>query len=69
MAFNGTQHFKGKGIINMLEKHGVQFGADINAYTAPDETVYNLSNVPSKDEQLLDSCLYVLHDWSSFDTN
>jgi len=66
MAFNGTEHFKGKGIINMLAKHGVTFGRDINAYTAHDETVYNLSNVPVKNQVLLDSCLYVLHDWSGF---
>lgn len=66
MAFNGTENFKGKGIINMLAKHGVTFGRDINAYTAHDETVYNLSNVPVKNPVLLDSCLYVLHDWSGF---
>ncbi|WP_269234965.1 M16 family metallopeptidase [Flavobacterium flavigenum] len=64
MAFNGTEHFKGKGIINMLEKQGVSFGKDINAYTAYDETVYNISNVPSGNKTLLDSCMYVLHDWS-----
>ncbi|MEP6929607.1 MAG: insulinase family protein [Flavobacterium sp.] len=64
MAFNGTEHFKGKGIINMLEKQGVSFGKDINAYTAYDETVYNLSNVPANNRSLLDSCMYVLHDWS-----
>ncbi|MEO7976053.1 insulinase family protein [Flavobacterium sp.] len=66
MAFNGTEHFKGKAMINMLAKHGVTFGRDINAYTAHDETVYNLSNVPVKNPVLLDSCLYVLHDWSGF---
>lgn len=66
MAFNGTEHFKGKGIINMLAKEGVTFGRDINAYTAHDETVYNISNVPVKNPVLLDSCLYVLHDWSGF---
>ncbi|CAD0005332.1 M16 family metallopeptidase [Flavobacterium chungangense] len=66
MAFNGTEHFKGKGIIDMLAKHGVTFGRDINAYTAHDETVYNLSNVPVKNPVLLDSCLYVLHDWSGY---
>jgi len=64
MAFNGTEHFKGKGIINMLEKQGVSFGKDINAYTAHDETVYNINNVPADNKTLLDSCMYVLHDWS-----
>lgn len=66
MAFNGTEHFKGKGIINMLEKQGVSFGKDINAYTAYDETVYNISNVPADNKTLLDSCMYVLHDWSGY---
>ena len=66
MAFNGTQNFEGKGIIDMLEKKGVRFGADINAYTAQDQTVYNLSNVPSTDAKLVDSCLLALHDWSGF---
>ncbi|MBF4507737.1 insulinase family protein [Flavobacterium sp. JLP] len=64
MAFNGTEHFKGKGIIKMLEKNGVSFGKDINAYTAQDETVYNISSVPVTNEKLIDSTLWVLHDWS-----
>ncbi|MCI9845457.1 M16 family metallopeptidase [Flavobacterium pectinovorum] len=64
MAFNGTKHFKGKGIIKMLEKNGVTFGKDINAYTAQDETVYNISTVPVTNEKLIDSTLWVLHDWS-----
>ncbi|WP_281233315.1 M16 family metallopeptidase [Flavobacterium gelatinilyticum] len=64
MAFNGTEHFKGKGIIKMLEKNGVSFGKDINAYTAQDETVYNISTVPVTNEKLIDSTLWVLHDWS-----
>ncbi|KFF04105.1 M16 family metallopeptidase [Flavobacterium reichenbachii] len=64
MAFNGTEHFKGKGIIKMLEKNGVSFGKDINAYTAQDETVYNISTVPATNQKLIDSTLWVLHDWS-----
>lgn len=64
MAFNGTEHFKGKGIIKMLEKNGVSFGKDINAYTAHDETVYNISTVPVSNKKLIDSTLWVLHDWS-----
>ena len=65
MAFNGTKHFPGrKGITNMLEKHGVEFGRNVNAYTAQDETVYNISDVPTTNEGLLDTCLLVLHDWS-----
>ena len=67
MAFNGTKHFEGKGIIDFLEKHGVRFGYDINAGTSRDETIYNLSNIPiNAGEGLLDSCLLVMHDWSGY---
>lgn len=68
MAFNGTTHFPGKGIISSLEKHGVAFGYNINAYTGFDETVYNLSNVPVDAPGLVDSCLLILNDWSHFIT-
>jgi zinc protease len=66
MAFNGTKNFPGKGIISTLEKHGVAFGRNINAYTAHDETVYNLSDVPVDKPGLIDTCLLILHDWSDF---
>lgn len=66
MAFNGTKHFEGKGILNFLEKNGVAFGRNINAYTSFDETVYNLSDVPTTKPGLIDSCLLVLHDWSHY---
>ncbi|HNQ37910.1 MAG TPA: insulinase family protein, partial [Prolixibacteraceae bacterium] len=66
MAFNGTKHFPGKGIINTLEKHGVAFGRNINAYTSQDQTVYNLSDVPVTHPGLIDTCLLVLNDWSDF---
>jgi zinc protease len=66
MAFNGTKHFEGKGILNTLQKQGAIFGKNINAYTSTDETVYNLDNIPSKEEGVIDTCLLVLHDWSNF---
>lgn len=66
MAFNGTKHFEGKGILNTLQKQGAVFGRNINAYTSTDETVYNLDNIPSKDGGVVDTCLLVLHDWSNF---
>ena len=46
MCFNGTDNFPGKGIINYCESIGVKFGANLNAYTSVDETVYNISSVP-----------------------
>lgn len=66
MAFNGTLHFPGKGIISSLEKHGVAFGTNINAYTGQDETIYNLSDVPVDSPGLMDSCLLAMYDWSHF---
>ena len=68
MAFNGTKNYPGKGIINYFEKIGVKFGANINAYTSLDETVYNLSDVPTTRDGIIDSALLVLHDWSGFIT-
>ncbi|TNJ46963.1 insulinase family protein [Tamlana fucoidanivorans] len=65
MAFNGTEHFEGKGILNTLEKEGIVFGRDINAYTSFDETVYNINNIPTTPE-LIDTGLQILHDWSNY---
>lgn len=64
MCFNGTKNFPEKGIINWLESVGVKFGQNLNAYTAIDETVYNISNVPVARTSVQDSCLLILHDWS-----
>ena len=64
MCFNGTTHFPGASLRTWLETIGVKFGADLNAYTAVDETVYNIDNVPTIRESILDSCLLILHDWS-----
>ena len=66
MCFNGTKNFPDKLVINYLESIGVKFGANINAYTSLDETVYNLSDVPTVRESIIDSALLVLHDWSGF---
>lgn len=65
MCFNGTKNFPGNGIINWLETVGVKFGQNLNAYTAVDETVYNISNVPVAREAVQDSCLLILHDWAN----
>lgn len=64
MAFNGTSHYPGKNMLEYLQGKGIRFGADINAYTGFDETVYNINNVPSNDVQLMDSVLLCLYDWS-----
>lgn len=64
MAFNGTKHFPYKKLLEFLEKDGVRFGYDVNAYTSRTETVYNISSVPLVRESFVDSVLLVLHDWS-----
>ncbi len=66
MAFNGTKHFPEKGIIDFLERHGVAFGENINAYTSFNETVYNLSDVPVNKPGIVDTSLLILHDWSNY---
>lgn len=65
MCFNGTEHFPGNDIIKYCESIGVKFGADLNAYTSIDETVYNIDNVPVETfPTAIDSCLLILHDWA-----
>ena len=64
MCFNGTEKFPGNGVIKYLESIGVKFGADLNAYTSIDETVYNIDNVPMNVAGAVDSCLWILHDWA-----
>jgi zinc protease len=66
MSMNGTEHFPGKGIISGLEKHGVSFGNNINAFTGFDETVYELTNVPVEMKDLIDTCLLAMYDWSDY---
>ena len=65
MCFNGTKHFPNDGLLRYLENIGVKFGTNLNAYTALDETVYNINNVPiHKVPEAIDSCLWILRDWS-----
>ena len=66
MAFNGSKHFPGNSLISYLETIGVKFGANLNAGTGFDQTVYNISNVPVLREGIIDSCLLIIHDWSGF---
>lgn len=64
MAFNGTTNFEKNDLINFLEKTGVRFGADLNAYTSFDETVYMLQ-LPTDKEGLVDKGLLVMSDWAT----
>lgn len=64
MAFNGTTNFPGKSMLEYLQDNGLKFGANINAYTSFDETVYFITNVPTTNQELVDQVMMVLHDWS-----
>ena len=64
MCFNGTKHFPDDSLLRYLEGIGVKFGQQLNAYTAIDETVYNINNVPTARTSTVDSVLLILHDWS-----
>ncbi|MGW8393371.1 M16 family metallopeptidase [Pseudoduganella sp. HUAS MS19] len=63
MAFNGSTHFKRHELISWLQSVGVKFGADLNAYTSFDETVYMLP-IPVDKKENLDKGLLVLEDWA-----
>jgi zinc protease len=70
MAFNGTAHFPKNDIIKFIESLGMRFGADINAYTSFDQTVYMLT-VPTDKPEVMDKAMQVLEDWAhnvSFET-
>jgi zinc protease len=63
MGFNGSKNFPKNELVNFLQKSGVKFGADLNAYTSFDETVYILP-IPLEDPGMFDTGLLVLEDWA-----
>lgn len=63
MNFNGLKHFPKNELVDYLQKAGVRFGSDLNAYTGFDQTVYQLP-IPSDDPELLKNGLQVLRDWA-----
>ncbi|MGH7650097.1 MAG: M16 family metallopeptidase [Gemmatimonadaceae bacterium] len=70
MSFGGTTHFKREALVNYLESTGVRFGADLNAGTSFDETIYQLT-VPTDSAKLLQRGIQILGDWAggvTFDT-
>lgn len=66
MAFNGTDNLPGQLLRDYLQDNGVKFGENLNAGTGIDMTVYMVTNVPTTNPGLVDTCLLILHDWSSF---
>jgi len=63
MAFNGTKNFKKNELVHYLQTIGVRFGADLNAYTSFDETVYILP-IPVTKKEYFDKGLQILRDWA-----
>jgi zinc protease len=63
MAFNGTENFEKQEIVSYLESIGMRFGADLNAYTSFDETVYMLT-VPTDAPEPLATGLRILEEWA-----
>ncbi|MBR1517788.1 MAG: insulinase family protein, partial [Bacteroidales bacterium] len=63
MAFNGTEQFPGNTMISELQKHGIEFGREINAYTSFDETVYYV-NLPSDDPEMVEMGFKILDGWA-----
>ena len=63
MNFNGTQNYPKNALVDYLQTIGVQFGADLNAYTSFDETVYILP-IPTKNPDHIEKGFQVLSDWA-----
>ncbi len=63
MSFNGTKNFPKNDLVNYLQKSGVRFGADLNAYTSFDETVYQLP-LPTDDPVLFKNGMQIMRDWA-----
>lgn len=66
MAFNGSKNFPNHGIDDFTESVGIRGGENLNAYTSFDETVYMIMNAPVTRQDVVDSCMLILHDWSGF---
>ena len=63
MLFNGTENFQKNELIDFLQKMGLEFGGDLNAYTSFDETVYILP-IPTDNPENLKKAMLVLSDWA-----
>jgi zinc protease len=64
MAFNGTTNIPEGEFVRILERQGLAFGRDTNAFTAPDQTVYEL-NIPASNDAKIDTALFVMREVAS----
>ena len=58
MAFNGSENIPEGEMIKRLEKFGLAFGPDTNAYTSFDETVYQLE-LPEVNDDIILSLIHI----------
>lgn len=63
MCFNGTKNFPSNKMVSMLEEMGVKFGAELNAYTSFDQTIYMLK-VPTDSIEWINRGFQVIEDWA-----
>lgn len=63
MAFNGTSHYPPGELVDYLQRMGLGFGADTNAHTGFNETVYKL-DMPNSDVATLDTGLVIMRDYA-----
>ena len=64
MAFNGSKNVPEGEMVKILERHGLAFGADTNASTNFDETIYKL-DLPKTDDDTVDTSLKLLREAAS----
>ncbi len=64
MLFNGTEKYPGNELTAQLQRLGIEFGPEVNAYTSFDETVYILS-AATADEGAPEAAFDVLAQWAS----
>ena len=69
MCLNGTQNLPDKTVIDYFESIGAKFGANINASTGSEQTMYMLNNIPTTREGIIDTALLTMHDYAGFVTN
>ena len=61
MAFNGSTHVPEGEMVRILQRLGLAFGADTNASTSFDETVYKL-DLPNTHDDTVDASLMLLRE-------
>lgn len=64
MAFNGSTHVPEGEMIPLLERHGLQFGPDTNAFTGFDTVGYQL-DLPEADAESIDTALFIMRETAS----